>query len=198
MSAEFQTIEAGNLFAREGSGFYRVTPAKGARVDATVSVGVSSHDVDAYFGDRREKVTAPAMWVDYTPFHADTRSTREIMTVNGREYGEGFGGSVSGRVEFMPADHYAHLAKYYPAATVDGREYYLRATISQFDSVTDKARELLNGIAAEIAAEYVTDARWHAFQVSQAEYRVARATEARNEAQAKLDVAQAALEALQA
>ena len=54
------------------------------------------------------------MWIDYTPMHADDTSERELITVNGRNYGEGFAASVSGRVEFMPADSYGHLEQVLP------------------------------------------------------------------------------------
>lgn len=193
-TAAFTKIDAGNLFERNGAVFYRVTPVKGARVDGVVSVGMSSHEIDAPNSRHYDpKISAPAMWIDYTPMHADNRGDRELMTVNGREYGAGFGGSVSGRVELFPAASYPHLERYCPATFVDGRKYYLRASIAMFDSVTDKARELLNAVAAAIAAEYVTDAAWLAFRISQAEYRVKRATEARDEAQAKLDAAAAEL-----
>jgi hypothetical protein len=198
--ASFTEVTSDTLLVRNGASFYRLTPVKGARVEGTVSVGVTSHDVTVSGSHSWEpKRTVPAMWIDYTPSFEDRKhGSRELLTVNGREYGAGFGESVSGRVEFMPADAYEHLSKYYPSATVDGTKYYLRATINQFDSVTDKAREVLDAVASAIAAEYVTDERWHAYRVSQAEYAVARATEDRDKAQGKLDVALAELQALTA
>lgn len=199
-TANFQKIDAGNLFVRNGAAFYRITPAKGARVDGAVSVGVTSHEAMTHY--REPKLTCPAMWVDYTPMLADESyaacggRNRVLITVNGREYGEGFGESVSGRVEFLPAENNQHLAKYYPVATVAGSKYYLRASVSQFDHVTDKAREALNAVAAAIAAEFVTDERWHAYQVDQAQRAVSSATEDRDKAQAKLDEAVAVLDGL--
>ena len=195
--ASFQQVERPDLYQRNGASFYAITPVKGARVEGTVSVGVTSHEVDIPGARHWEpKRTVPAMWIDYTPMLADDTGKRDLITVNGRQYGEGFGASVSGRVEFMPAGSYGHLAKYYPSATVDGETFYLRATINQFDHVTDKARDVLNAVAAAIAAEYVTDERWHAYCVSQAEYRVNRATEDRDKAQTALDVAVAELKTL--
>ncbi len=200
--ANFQQVERSDLFQRDHASFYAISPVKGARVEGTVSVGVTSHEVDVPGARSWEpKRTVPAMWIDYTPDRKEPwfdGTTRNLITVNGRQYGEGFGASVNGRVEFMPADSYGHLVNYYPAATVDGVKYFLRATISMFDSVTDKARDVLNAVAAAIAAEFVTDERWHAFKVSQAEYRVARATEKRDEAQQALDAALAELKALNA
>jgi hypothetical protein len=191
--AGFTEVTSGTLLERNGASFYRLTPVKGARVEGTVSVGVTSKDVSSSdaWGPKR---TVPAMWIDYTPSFKDRG--RELLTVNGRQYGAGFGESVSGRVEFMPADAYEHLSKYYPSATVDGTKYYLRATINQFDTVTDKASDVLNAVAAVIAAEFVTDERWHAYRVSQAEYAVTHATEDRDKAQAKLDEALAELQSL--
>jgi hypothetical protein len=201
--AEFTQTTNDKLYTRNGAAFYRVTPVKGARVDGTVSVGVSCHDYTVPgWRSWEPKRECPAMWIDYTPNYADDSyspnggRSRETITVNGREYGEGFAAGVGGRVEFIPAEGNDHLAKYYPQTTVDGSAYYLRASVSQFDHVTDKARELLNDVAAAIAAEFVTDERWLAFRISQAEYRVKNATKARDDAQSKLDDAVAALEAL--
>ncbi len=195
----FHPIERPDLYLRNNASFYSVTPVKGARVDGTVSVGVTSHEVDVAGARHWEpKRTVPAMWIDYTPMHADDMGQRDLITVNGRTYGEGFGASVSGRVEFMPADSYSHLGTCYPSATVDGVKYYLRATVNQFDHVTDKARDVLNAVAAAIAAEFVTDERWHDFQVAQAEYRVDRATEERDKAQTALDAAVVELKTLSA
>lgn len=195
--ASFEQSERPDLYHRNGAGFYQITAVKGARVDGVVSVGVTSHEVDQPGAAHWEpKRTVPAMWIDYTPMHADDKGQRELLTVNGREYGEGFGGSVSGRVEFMPADSYGHLSQYYPAAIINGDKYLLRATVNQFDHVTDKAREALNAVAAAIAAEFVTDDRWHTYLVSQAEHRVDRATEERDKAQQALDAAVAELKAL--
>jgi hypothetical protein len=193
--ASFTEVASGTLLVRNGASFYRIAPVKGARAEGTVSVGVTSHDVTVPGAASWEpKRTVPAMWIDYTPSFEDRKhGGRESLTVNGREYGAG---SVSGRVEFMPADGYEHLSQYYPSATVNGTKYYLRATVSQFDSVTDKARDVLDSVAAAIAAEFVTDARWHAYRVSQAEYAVAHATEDRDKAQGKLDVALAELKSL--
>lgn len=197
--ADFQHVERPDLYRRNNASFYSVTPVKGARVEGVVSVGVTSHEVDVPSARSWEpKRTVPAMWIDYTPMHADDTGERDLITVNGRQYGEGFAASVSGRVEFMPADSYAHLSTYYPSAIVDGEKYYLRATISQFDHVTDKARDVLNAVAAGIAGEFVTDKRWHAYLVSQAEYKVNRATEDRDKAQSALDAAVAELKALNA
>ena len=196
--ANFQQVERPDLLLRNNAGFHRITPVKGARVDGVVSVGVTSHEVDVPGMRQWEpKRTVPAMWIDYTSTHTDT-SVRDLITVNGRAYGEGFAASVSGRVEFMPADSYGHLSQYYPSATVDGKKYYLRATINQFDNVTDKTRDALNAVAAAIAGEFVTDERWHAHLVAQAEYRVERATEERDKALTALDAAVTELKALNA
>jgi hypothetical protein len=197
--ASFTEVTSGTPLERNGASFYRLAPVKGARVEGTVSVGVTSHDVTVPGAASWEpKRTVPAMWIDYTPSFEDRKhGSRKLLTVNGREYGAGFE-SVSGRVEFMPADAYGHLSQYYPSTTVDGTKYYLRATVNQFDSVTDKAREVLDDVAAAIAAEFVTDERWHAYRVSQAEYAVARATEDRDKAQAKLDEALTELQELTA
>ncbi len=200
--ASFRQVDRPDLYQRDRASFYEITPVKGARVEGTVSVGVSSHEVDVPGARSWEpKRTCPAMWIDYTPNFADGprpehTSGRETITINGREYGEGFAASVSGRVEFMPADDYAHLVAYYPAAAIDGTKYYLRATISQFDHVTDKASDVLNAVAAAIAAEFVTDERWLEFRISQAGYQVARRTEDRDQAQQKLDAAVAELDAI--
>lgn len=201
--ADFTVTTNDKLYTRNGSTLYRVTPVKGARVDGTVSVAVSTHDYTVP-GTRNwePKRECPAMWIDYTPNYAnDSYSpsggrSRETITVNGREYGEGFAASVGGRVEFIPADSNEHLARFYPQTTVDGNDYYLRATVNQCDHVTDKAGDALNAVAAAIAAEFVTDERWLAFRISQAEYRVKRDTEARDEAQTKLDDSLAHLKAL--
>jgi hypothetical protein len=195
--AGFTEVTDGTLLERNGASFYRLTPVKGARVEGTVSVSVTSHDVTIPGSNSWEpKRTVPGMWVDYTPSFKD-KAGRKLLTVNGREYGAGFGESVSGRVEFMPANSYKYLSKYgHPTAIIDGVTYYVRATVNQFDSVTDKAREVLNDVAELIATEFVTDARWHAYRVSQAEYAVGRAIEDRDKAQAKLDAARAVLDSL--
>jgi hypothetical protein len=203
--ANFEAVTRDDLYQRHECAFYSLTPAKGARVEATISVGISSDDYRMPGTQHWEpKAMVPAMWVDYTPDHANESyssaggRSRETMTVNGKEYGEGFGASVSGRVEFIPAQsrNRDHLAKFYRFATVGGTEYYVRGTISYFDHVSDKAREVLNATVEAIAIEYVTDERWHAHRVTVAERKVQREREAVAEAQAKLEKAQQELDGL--
>lgn len=204
-TANFEAVTRTDLYQRNGCAFYQLTPAKGARVEATISVGISSDDYRMPGNQHWEpKVMVPAMWVDYTPNHADESyaatggRSRATMTVNGKEYGEGIGASVSGRVEFIPVTpgNRDHLAKFYRFVTAGGTEYYVRGTISYYDDVSDKARDVLNATVETIAIEYVTDERWHAHRVDCAERKVQREREAVAEAQAKLAKAQGELDAL--
>lgn len=198
----YEAVSGEGLYARNGAVFYKVTPAKGARVEGIVSVGMSYDEVPADsqrpYGD---KVMVPALWIDYTPQLADGSysngvRTRQTLTVNGKEYGEGFGASVSGRVEFIPAKGNEFRAQYWAKDTVDGVDYLISGSVSQFDYVSDAARKTLSALAEAIAVEFITDERWHAERVEVAKYRLKSAMEKLVEAQQVVDAAQAELDAL--
>lgn len=197
-AANFAPVDAGILYVRNGASFYQLTPAKGARVDGTISVAVSAHETQRPGATSHyDKINAPAMWIDYTPNHADGNG-RQLLSVNGKEYGAGFAGSISGNVEFIPAsEHNGHLANHYLSVTVDGADYYVSGRFNMFDKVSDKAREVLNATVEAIAAEYVTSERWHAYKVARAQDAVKRQAGAVAEAQAELEKAQARLGELQ-
>lgn len=192
--ASFEATTGEGLSKRQHAEFYRVTPVKGARVDGTFAVGASSDEIRDPRDYYAPQITVPAIYVDYTPQTADnTTNDRAPLTVNGKTYGEGFGNSVSGRVEFLPVESNAHLGDYYQKTTVAGVEYYVRGGVSYFDGVSDAARKVLSATAAAIAAEFMTDERWHAYLVRQAEYRVERARKEVEETAAKLAEAEAEL-----
>jgi hypothetical protein len=200
--ASFEEVTRDDLYQRNDATFYHLTRVKGAQVEGTISVGISSDEVSVPGRASWEpKETVPALWIDYTPNHADESyspsggRSREVITINGKSYGEGFAAGVSGRVEFLPTTgNREHMAKFYRFATVGGKEYYLRGTVSQYDNVkSDRARDVLNATAEAIAAEYVTDQRWHAFRISQAEYQVNREREAVEKAVTKLGAAEQVL-----
>ncbi len=183
----YRPVTIDGLQIRGNGQAYEITPAKGARVAGTivvgVSVGVSSEEIRNSNGNHWEKISVPSMWVDFTPRYVDSYTDnvadREPITVNGKSYGGGQFESVSGSVDFLPVTAgNAHLSDYYPRATVDGQDYYLRGGVSQYDTVSDAARKVLGDLVAAIAAEYVTDARWLDHQISVAEYALDRAATA--------------------
>jgi hypothetical protein len=203
--ASYQQVTRPDLWNGRDGTFYRLTPVKGARVDGTVYVGMTSHETDDYSAGRPRpvKVDCPAMWVDLSPSLADTRqyggrvissvgSEREPITVNSKVYDARFGA----RVEFLPASKNDHRAQHYPLATVGGRVYLISARFDSWDGITDSARDVLRAVITAIAAEYVTDARWHAQRISSAEYQVSRRTEDCDKAQKELDAAVAELAAI--
>ena len=178
---------------REGT-FYAIN---GARIDGTVYVGMTSHETQDYSGDRSVKVHAPSMWVDLSPSRADAHggvsSEREPITVNGKVYDARFGA----RVEYLPAAADDHRAQYYPIAVVDGRRYLVSVRFDSWDGLTDSARKMIGDVLQAIAAEYVTDARWHAQRVSEATYARDRALEKVIGAEAELARLQAVLDAIE-
>lgn len=58
----------------------------------------------------------------------------------------------------------------------------MSARFDSWDGMTDSARDVLRAVLTAIAGEYVTDARWQAHLVSQAENQVTRRTEDRDKA----------------
>lgn len=168
----YRPVTIDGLQIRGNGQAYEITPAKGARVAGTIVVGVSSEEIRNPNGNHWEKISVPSMWVDFTPANTGYQD-RILITVNGKEYGGGIGGSISGSVDFLPVTAgNDHLSDYYPRATVDRQDYYLRGGVSQFDyrAVSESARKVLGDLVAAIAAEYVTDARWLDHQISVAEY----------------------------
>ena len=187
-TANFRQTDAPSLWARNGATFYRVTPNKGARIDGTFSVGITSRDqLDTQTGGRT-KVDCPTLWVDMSPSAKDARgnigSERLPVTVNGAQRS---GWDCGATVEFLPATADDHRAQWYPRVTVGGRDYLVRATVDTYAAFTDKACETLAETLAAIAVEYVTDARWH-------DYRVARATAIVADRERDLATAQTALD----
>lgn len=176
-TAQYEPLEDdGTYQTRSNGALYRLTPDKGAKVDGVIVVGMTYHAVKGErYGD---ETNAPEMWIDYTPSRNDDMG-RHLLTVNGKEYGEGFGNTVSGRVQFHPAREWCD---YYPVVTVGGQSYEVRASIGQWDNVSDAAGRVLNATATAIALEYVTDERWHAQRVKMARRDVERAEKAAAEA----------------
>lgn len=197
--ADYELTSRPDLWNRGGaSSFFRITAVKGARVDGTIAVGMTSHDVDDWSrgSGRPHKVNAPAMWVDLSPSVADERGgigrDREPLRVNGKTYEARFGA----RVEFLPAGKNDHRAQHYPSVSVADKSYLISARFDAWDGFTDSARDILRAVLQAIAAEYVTGERWHAQQVSQAQHKVDRAQDKVNEAQRDLDAAQAELDSI--
>jgi hypothetical protein len=197
-TAQFEKIDQpANLWARNGASFYRVTPAKGARIEGVVSVGITSRDQTDYADARPVKVDCPAMWVDLSPTIADDRggcsSDRLPIIINGKARDERFGATV----ELIPAGTDDHRDEYYSRITVNGADYFITSRMDSYNSLSDSARKLVYSVIQAIAAKYITDERWRAHLVGQADYQVQRATEDRDKAQQALDAAVTELKALQ-
>ena len=117
--ADYQQVTRPDLWGGRNGTSYRLTPVKGARVDGTVYVGMTSHEADDYSAGRPRpvKVDRPAMWVDLSQSYADRRGgvspEREPISVNGKAYDARYGA----RVEFLPARDNDHRAQYYPLVT---------------------------------------------------------------------------------
>lgn len=196
--AQFAQTEPGDLSTRGDSAtFYSITPVKGARIEGTVAVGVTSHDLDA--PERyAPKVSHPAMWIDFTPAKQGNKP-RTTIEVNGKTYGAALFESVSGYVECYPVAQYSHLVKYgYPVVTIDGTDYVLRFRLSMFDTVSPSAHRMMEALANAIAVEYLTSRRWLANVTDSARRTASNAADALNEAQAKYDAARDALSDAQA
>lgn len=183
------------LWNRGGSAtFYRVTSAPGVRMDGILAVSMSSHEPHYYEGSRRTTMHAPSVYVELCPTFADESGGRGRgdmpVTINGKEYNPLIGYA---RAEFLP-DSYPH----YPRATVGGREWAISSSVGSYDAWTDAARELIYRVIEAIAAEYVTDERWHAQRLSDADYAVNRATDEADKANAALADAIAARDAIKA
>ena len=200
--AQYEQIEKpAHLWNRGGKAtFYRVTPVKGARIDGTFAVGMTSHEANVGYRESGlpRNVHAPAMWVDLSPSLEDSTggvaSEREPLTINGKVYDARFGA----RAELVPAAPNDYREQYYRRVTVGGMDYLVTSRFDAWDGFSDSARRILHSVVEAIAAEYITDERWHAQKVSEADYKVSRATEKRDEAQKVLDEAIATLETIKA
>ncbi|MBO0676806.1 hypothetical protein JRC04_04955 [Mycolicibacterium sp. S2-37] len=188
-----------DLMGHEDSAFAEVSPAKGARVTGTWRVAMSSHTVDEYRGDQRVKETYPSVYFDTAPSHVEPGTNRTVYvdggaskpshTVNGVEYG-----SQMIYVEFYLVTPWRD-ERGYTRVTVSGQDYHLLAR-SVMDAYTDAARKAVDETAVAIAAEFVTDERWLAYRIARAVDAHVSAVKERDDAQAKVDKAFAALQAL--
>ena len=201
--AQFTAAETmPTLCNRSGTAsFYRITPVKGARIVGTIAVATTSHTVSGY---ARDDASYPAMWVDFTPnwsseYARTVDSSRHPISINGREYGTGFGDSVSGYVELYPAAEYRRDWEADAATLVlDGVEYVLRFRLSMFDSVSDAARRVLESLAVAVALDYLDAVKIATQRRDSAKRSAGYAADALNEAQAKYDAAQAKFDAASA
>lgn len=144
------------------TGYYRVSPDKGARIDGTFAVYVSSHEIASYTNDYREKVTAPCLVVDLTPDHVDADGRHlpegEPLTINGKEYA---GGWLSVRANFHPEGG----RNTGEPVTIDGQRGYLWTEYgASYDTFSDAARKLVDAAIVAIALDYMTTERWLACQ----------------------------------
>jgi hypothetical protein len=162
------------VWTGRGGDWYQISPVKGARISGTVQVGMTSHEANDHSGNRTVKVHSPAMWVDLSPSLVDkwggSGSERLPLTVNGKEYVARFGG----RVEFLPSTAGDYRREFYRVVEVGGRDYLVSAHIDSWDGLSDSARSIVYAVLEAIAAEYVTDSRWHDQQTKEAHYAMKR------------------------
>lgn len=147
--------------------FYRITPAKGARVDGTIAVRMFSYYGQDRWGKPAVKdPPSPGMYVDLAPRYLDegrTPNGRRPLQVNSKSYPLLFAD-----VMFLPSSAHDDRTQWYPQTTVDGQLYVVAVRFQYTPGLTETASKILRPLLEKIAMEYVTTERWHEEHIQEA------------------------------
>ena len=158
----YEQVDRRDLYSQDGSvRFYRVSPAKGARVEGVIAVGMAMEYGRDNWGRPERGAPFPQMSVELSPRLLDedgkVTSRRLPLRINGRDYTAAFFATVT----FLPAQPNDDRMQWHPLVTLDGRDYLLSDRVQYHPGITEAARKLLRPLLLKLAAEYVTVQRWH-------------------------------------